>query len=324
MWRLLVVCLFWLTFLLTANFDDERELFLALGRTEANVVASIHADGNASSMLATARDRWADLNRGQGAQEQSSLPSQQYAQGSTPIVDVQSDRSATMGAPFGSGEASPSALVSKLQGELRRVGCYEGGAPGAWDLATRRAMAAFDERIGARLPVEKAEPKFLTLVASYGNRACGQPCPIGQVPEVDGKCAVPASSLAGPLPQESPTEALSITPTAATNDWTTMVVPSNEGAPSTTPMSPMPVVPSAIEAPQTTIAVLPYDRSTLRIRKSSGWGSTGFGIGLRSGASVRWSSGEPDDLTSRLHHIGSEDRFPKSLRDDVGLEGLRY
>jgi hypothetical protein len=303
MWRLLVVCLFWLTFLFTANFDDEREFFYSRGRAAANVVASTHADGNASNMLATARDRWADLNRGQGAQEQSIPQSQQSAQSRAPNVDTRSYRPATLGAPFGSDEASPSALVSKLQEELKRVGCYEGGASGAWDLASRRAMAALDERIGARLSLVSAEPKFLTLVASYGNRACGQPCPIGQVPEVDGKCAVPASSLAGPLPQESATE--------ATSDWTTVAVPSNEGAPSstppsttppsTTPMSPMPVMPSAIEAPQTTIVVLPYDRSTLHIRKSSGWGSTGFGIGLRSEGGLRWSNGE-SDYPTKSHH----------------------
>jgi hypothetical protein len=98
-------------------------------------------------------------------------------------------------------DSDRTALAIKLQQELKRVGCYSGSTSGDWDIPTRNAMGAFDDHIGARLSLTAPEPKFLTLVADYRNRACGALCPLGHLPDADGTCTVPAQfANADPTP----------------------------------------------------------------------------------------------------------------------------
>jgi hypothetical protein len=83
-------------------------------------------------------------------------------------------------------------LVRQLQGELKRVGCYEGDLNGSWTPATRRAMQAFTERVNAKLPVNKPDHILLALVQGHRDRVCGATCPAGQALQADGACAGPA------------------------------------------------------------------------------------------------------------------------------------
>jgi hypothetical protein len=79
-------------------------------------------------------------------------------------------------------------LASDLQRELQRVGCYRGEITGTWNLATRRAMAAFMDRANATLPMNDPDYVLLALVQSHKEIACTAECPAGQVIANDGRC----------------------------------------------------------------------------------------------------------------------------------------
>ena len=86
-------------------------------------------------------------------------------------------------------------LVRDLQRELKRVGCYDGEINGAWTASTKRAMAAFTERVNATLPLDEPDYILLTLVQGHGAQACGRGCPTGQGMSEFGKC-LPRAVLA--------------------------------------------------------------------------------------------------------------------------------
>ena len=90
-------------------------------------------------------------------------------------------------------------MVAKLQSQLRRVGCFKGALHGRWDAATQRAMARFNDRINARIPLDDPSPILLTLLEKYDNRACGAPCLPGQSPNGAGIC-VTAQTVAMAIP----------------------------------------------------------------------------------------------------------------------------
>lgn len=79
-------------------------------------------------------------------------------------------------------------LSRTIQGELKRVGCYDGEIDGVWAGSTRKAMKSFTDRINASLPVEEPDYILLTLLQGHSSRACGTGCPTGQVLVGDGRC----------------------------------------------------------------------------------------------------------------------------------------
>jgi hypothetical protein len=79
-------------------------------------------------------------------------------------------------------------LVRDLQLELKRVGCYDGEANGQWNTSSKKAMAAFTDRVNASLPYEQPDFILLTLVQGHKGRACGQDCPSGQSLAGNGRC----------------------------------------------------------------------------------------------------------------------------------------
>jgi peptidoglycan hydrolase-like protein with peptidoglycan-binding domain len=72
------------------------------------------------------------------------------------------------------------ALARELQSELKRAGCYHGEINGVWTGSTRHAMKAFMGRVNAALPTDLPDSILLTLVRSYPEKVCGEPCPQGQ------------------------------------------------------------------------------------------------------------------------------------------------
>ena len=56
------------------------------------------------------------------------------------------------------------ALSRSIQTELKRVGCFQGEADGAWNSSTRAALKTFIERINATLPVNEPDYILLTLL----------------------------------------------------------------------------------------------------------------------------------------------------------------
>ena len=86
-------------------------------------------------------------------------------------------------------------LVADIQAELMRVGCYDGETDGQWGPGTRRAMAAFTDRVNASLPFDQPDLILLTLVQGHKSRACGLDCPVGQGHSDTGRC-VPSNILA--------------------------------------------------------------------------------------------------------------------------------
>jgi len=104
-------------------------------------------------------------------------------------------------APSGS---DPASLARQLQGELRRVGCYDGDISGAWTTSTRLAMLAFTERVNAKLPIDKPDPILLALVQSHPERVCelADRKPPLQAPGAD----LPAAAAPTPKLISPPTE----------------------------------------------------------------------------------------------------------------------
>jgi hypothetical protein len=106
-------------------------------------------------------------------------------------------------------------LVSELQRELTRVGCYSGAVNGMWTVPTRKAMAAFTERVNAKLPVDKADPVLLALVQHHAGTACGG-CPNGEEASSDGRCLLKAIMAratikdAAPIPAELPSAPIAV------------------------------------------------------------------------------------------------------------------
>ena len=86
-------------------------------------------------------------------------------------------------------------ITRDLQRELQRVGCYGGKITGNWTPASRAAMAAFMDRVNAKLPVEEPDYILLTLVQGHAGIACGASCPRGQDMSPSQRC-VPRAVLA--------------------------------------------------------------------------------------------------------------------------------
>lgn len=86
-------------------------------------------------------------------------------------------------------------LVTEIQTELVRTGCYEGAADGTWSAETRAAMASFLKRVNAKLPMEEPDFVLLTLVRSQSSGTCALECPSGEVLTSERQC-IPASILA--------------------------------------------------------------------------------------------------------------------------------
>ncbi len=80
----------------------------------------------------------------------------------------------------------------RLQQQLRRVGCYGGKINGMWSTGTRSAMAKFNSRIEAELPIDEPDYVLLTLVEKFEDRACGIACGSGQIPDARGVCVARA------------------------------------------------------------------------------------------------------------------------------------
>jgi hypothetical protein len=93
-------------------------------------------------------------------------------------------------------------LTKDLQGELKRVGCYEGEIDGRWGPETKRAMGAFTDRVNATLPVEDPDYILLALVQGHAARTCGNACPPGQELGSGGRC-LPRTIIARRVRQDA-------------------------------------------------------------------------------------------------------------------------
>ena len=124
-------------------------------------------------------------------------PAPHAAQGWTTVVIA--DPASSAAAPIKSSKPSDSTtraeLARDLQRELSRTGCYGGEINGAWTAPTRRAMAAFMERVNASLPIDEPDYILLTLVQGQSGVVCGATCPSGQGMAEDGRC-VPQAVMA--------------------------------------------------------------------------------------------------------------------------------
>jgi Caspase domain len=75
--------------------------------------------------------------------------------------------------------AGPSSLAETgrmLQAELKRVGCYDGELSGEWNIASRRAMDAFNQRVGTTFDSRTATLDALGAVRDKLDRVCPLSC----------------------------------------------------------------------------------------------------------------------------------------------------
>ncbi len=69
-----------------------------------------------------------------------------------------------------------SSLVTSIQTELRRVGCYAGDADGAWNDQTQAALTAFNSSVHVNLPTDRPDYIHLTLLQGHSAKACSRSC----------------------------------------------------------------------------------------------------------------------------------------------------
>lgn len=115
-------------------------------------------------------------------------PATPVAPGSVPRPQVLASLPQTEQAEREKAQQSKRQLVTDLQRELTRVGCYSGEIDGEWTAAARRSMQTFTERVNARLPLDEPDYILLTLVKGHAAEACGRSCPVGQALAGDGRC----------------------------------------------------------------------------------------------------------------------------------------
>ena len=130
-------------------------------------------------------------------------------------------------------------LTRTLQGELKRVGCYDGYINGDWTAPTRNAMKAFADYVNARLPVDKPDIVLLSLIQGYEGKACRGFCPTGQGLK-DGHC-IPNALIAHAKKPENVPPSLRKPPAAQRKRqlWRTLT-PTEIHLPSPQPVSSAP------------------------------------------------------------------------------------
>jgi hypothetical protein len=92
-------------------------------------------------------------------------------------------------------------LVTDIQQQLKRVGCYYGRIDGSWNANTKDAMRTFTDRINAELPLDEPDYLLLTLAQAYAGKACGE-CPPGLAPTANGRC-IPQPTVAQSRPADA-------------------------------------------------------------------------------------------------------------------------
>lgn len=97
-------------------------------------------------------------------------------------------------------------LIREIQGELRRVGCYEGEINGIWTTSSRMATQTFTDRVNARLPIDKPDAVLLSLLQSQPSVACGKSCPSGQAIDGASRC-VPSALIVNAAKSSGPVNA---------------------------------------------------------------------------------------------------------------------
>lgn len=190
-------------------------------------------------------------------------------------------------------ETSRYELVRNLQRELKRVGCYAGDIDGDWGTGSRRAMAAFTDRVNASLPIEQPDFILLALVQGHQGSICGRGCPAGQTVADNGRCvggSVVAQArrsyhrtaqqdrrnetMSNDVVQYTSTQTATAPPTQGTG-WTTQVSRGSAGAAGAADAATVAVTAAATpltgrmavggpQAPTAAIAAPVYERSPAR------------------------------------------------------------
>ena len=129
------------------------------------------------------------------------------------------------------------ALVRNIQAELQRVGCYAGSIDGAWSESTRSAMAAFNQSMNIRLPVNAPDYILLTMLHGHVAAACAPGTAPGEKRAV-AKREAPGSNgswsttvVGSPAPVSPPVQ-----PTQSAN--APAAPPAQVGAPAVRPTAP--------------------------------------------------------------------------------------
>jgi hypothetical protein len=89
-------------------------------------------------------------------------------------------------------------LITDIQQQLKRLGCYYGRIDGSWGVGSKDAMRSFTERVNAELPIDEPDYLLLTLLQSHNGKVCGE-CPPGLAFTADGRC-VPQPTVAQSRP----------------------------------------------------------------------------------------------------------------------------
>ncbi len=79
-------------------------------------------------------------------------------------------------------------LVSEIQTQLRRVGCYGGRLDGSWGAGSKYAIRAFLQNVNSALPSDQPDQFMLQLLRAQQGVVCGRPCRSGYTKSSNGRC----------------------------------------------------------------------------------------------------------------------------------------
>lgn len=199
-------------------------------------------------------------------------------------------------------------LIRSIQRELRRTGCYAGAIDGSWGGASKRALAAFIDRVNASLPFAEPDHILLSLIRAQPGAACGA-CPRGQSFDSGGRC-VPDAVLALAAKRDGIARTTgATTESGARVAWTAEVRPS-AGSGGILPPPTSLAGRMSIGGPQPVAqfsAVPEGDR--LRSNVAGDAPATGVGVPARNGATYTTASlTEGEDPTSQLEDLNGTPR----------------
>jgi hypothetical protein len=117
-----------------------------------------------------------DDNAQGSAQGSAQASAQGNAQG-----DVQAKAQGDKGVNLAALSAGPTQadLVTSVQRELRRVGCFSGASDGDWNTASQRSMALFNKNAGTKFAVKLASTDALDAIKLKPSRVCPLVCDHG-------------------------------------------------------------------------------------------------------------------------------------------------
>ncbi|MFB9269861.1 caspase family protein [Bradyrhizobium erythrophlei] len=165
-----------------ARLASEGAQSAAQEKAAAEVKVAEEARIAAERTKLAAQEQAADAERKRNASEISAagMPAGSKPAGENPAAGapVQDEKGVKIAA-LSNGGPSPTDLIKSVQGELSRVGCFNGAVDGEWNAASQRSLALFNRHAGTKLDAKLASLDALDAIKLRPSRVCPLICEHG-------------------------------------------------------------------------------------------------------------------------------------------------